>query len=174
MNGIRFEKVSFEQFKKDVINCGFTNWPQNDDELKAIYDSIKLPTRATSGSAGYDIILPYEIRLRKNEPITIPTGIKAVMPENTVLMIVPRSGQGFKYGLSLANTIGVIDSDYAFSDNEGHIMLKIFHKYGEFVLELEGGKGFAQGIFTQYCVTDDDAVTNSRNGGFGSTDKLKG
>lgn len=168
MKGIRFEKVSFEQFRKDTYACGYENI--SEDELREKYKNIKLPTRSTTASAGYDFIIPIQTRSRKKEPITIPTGIRVVMPQNVVLLIMPRSGQGFKYGLHLANTIGVIDSDYAYSDNEGHIMIKLTHRYKDFSLTLEEGKGFAQGVFVNYLTTDNDECSKIRNGGFGSTD----
>ena len=85
-------------------------------------------------------------------------------------MIFPRSGLGFKFKARLNNTVGIIDSDFFDSDNEGHILIKISNE-GDKVLEIEQGKAFCQGIFLPYGITEDDDVMETRNGGFGSTDK---
>ena len=80
----------------------------------------------------------------------------------------PRSGLGFKFRLMLNNTVGVIDSDYYYSDNEGHIHIKLFNG-GSRRLEIAAGEAFAQGIFLPFGITEDDSATAKRNGGFGST-----
>ncbi len=161
----RFEIVSFEQFKS-----GFDNL--NEAEIKAIYDSLKLPKRATKGSAGYDFFAPFKITLKPGETIKVPTGIRSYMEENWVLKLYPRSGLGFKYRLQLNNTVGIIDSDYYYSDNEGHIFAKITNDSNEGkTLEIEAGTGFMQGIFVEYGITFDDDEKSIRNGGFGSTTK---
>ena len=158
---ICFQKVTKEQFSEAYPGV------RNLDE---IYDSIVLPKRSTTGSAGYDFRTPVPIHLASGETAKIPTGIRALMPKDVVLMIYPRSGLGFKYRLQLNNTVGVIDSDYAGSDNEGHIFIKITNDSKEDkILDLRAGDAFAQGIFLNYLVTDDDDVNVARNGGFGST-----
>ena len=92
--------------------------------------------------------------------------------EDWVLCLFPRSGQGFKYRLQLNNTVGIIDSDYYNSDNEGHIMAKLTNDSNEGkVLEIHPGEGFLQGIFMPYGITEDDEADGVRNGGFGSTDR---
>ena len=94
------------------------------------------------------------------------------MQDDWVLKLYPRSGLGFKYRLQLNNTVGIIDSDYFHSDNEGHIFAKITNDSNEDkVMRLELGDGFMQGIFVEYGITVDDEVTEIRNGGFGSTTK---
>jgi dUTP pyrophosphatase len=91
---------------------------------------------------------------------------------NWVLMCFPRSGLGFKFRLQLNNTVGIIDSDYYYSDNEGHIFLKITNDTNEFkTVEVKAGDGFAQGIFVPFGITEDDDANGIRNGGFGSTTK---
>ena len=166
-----FEKVSFEQFKKDIEKCfGNTVYKfQTEEGIREVYDSIELPKRATKGSAGYDFKCPTNLLLHKGQPIVIPTGIRAKMDEGWVLKMYPRSGLGFKYGLELTNTVGIIDSDYYYSDNEGHIMLKISHYLDEYTLSIQQGQGIAQGIFVEFGITEDDEVSVVRNGGFGST-----
>jgi dUTP pyrophosphatase len=101
-----FEKVSFEQFEKDFSK----NFPQVND-VKSVYDSIKLPQRATAGSAGYDFYAPVELNLKKGESLLIPTGIRSKINNGWVLKIYPRSGLGFKHRVQLDNTVGIIDAD---------------------------------------------------------------
>ena len=161
----KFEIVSFEQFK-----TGFDN--ESEEVVKSLYDAIKLPKRATKGSAGYDFFAPFDITLAPGKTIKVPTGIRAKMEDNYVLKLYPRSGLGFKYRLQLNNTVGIIDSDYYYSDNEGHIFAKITNDSNEGkVLHVDKGTGFMQGIFVEYGITIDDDATETRNGGFGSTTK---
>ena len=135
-------------------------------------ESLPLPKRATAGSAGYDFYAPEAFTLAPGQTIKIPTGVRAKIAEGWVLMLFPRSGLGFKYRLQLDNTVGVIDSDYFGSDNEGHIFVKITNdgKSGK-TLTVNKGEGFCQGIFLPFGVTEDDEATALRNGGFGSTTK---
>ena len=163
----KFEKVSFEQFKKDCIDA----CPQlAEDDIKEIYDAIKLPKRATAGSAGYDFYAPFQIVLQPGCTMKIPTGIRVHMEDGWVLKLYPRSGLGFKFRLQLNNTVGIIDSDYYGSDNEGHIMAKITNDSNEAkTLVVKTGDGFMQGIFVEYGITIDDDADEIRNGGFGST-----
>lgn len=135
-------------------------------------DDVILPKRATKGSAGYDFFAPFDFSLSPGETITVPTGIRARIAEGWVLTVYPRSGLGFKYRLMLNNTVGIIDSDYYFSDNEGHIFIKITNCSSEGkTLEVKKGEGFAQGIFLEFGITADDVASEVRNGGFGSTNK---
>lgn len=164
-----FEKVSYEQFYQDY----YTVNPQlSNDEIKAIYAQIKLPQRATIGSGGYDFYLPDTLKLHCNQEVTIVTGIKVKIHEGWVLMIYPRSSLGFKYCLQLHNSTGVIDSDYYYSDNEGHIFVRMgIRPYEDKSLELQAHTAFVQGIFVQYGLADNDDVKTLRNGGIGSTNK---
>ena len=166
----KFEKVSLEQFVQDWIDAFKDTYTET--EIVNIYDNIKLPRRATKGSAGYDFYTPINITLRPNETIKIPTGIRCFIDEDWVLKLYPRSGLGFKCRMQLNNTVGIIDSDYFYSDNEGHIMAKITNDTNEDKnVVVEVGDGFMQGIFVQYGITFDDEADGIRNGGFGSTTK---
>lgn len=157
----KFEKVSLKQFSEAF---------QNEKELTI--DDIIIPRRATIGSAGYDFFAPFDIELKPGQTIKIPTGIRVKMANNYVLSLYPRSGLGFKYRLQLNNTVGIIDSDYYNSDNEGHIFAKITNDSNENkTLIIKKGEAFMQGIFLEYGITFDDCVTELRNGGFGSTTK---
>lgn len=165
----KFHKVSEEQFKKDWID---TFGEGADASVKKIYDEIKLPKRATAGSAGYDFYMPITLTICPGETVKVPTGIRVEMEQDWVLKCYPRSGLGFKYRLQLNNTVGIIDSDYFYSDNEGHIFSKITNDSNEGkIVELTAGEGFMQGIFVEYGITVDDDVTAVRNGGLGSTTK---
>lgn len=165
----KFEKVSIEQFRE-----GWTDafGEVDETELREIYEGVRLPKRATAGSAGYDFFAPARISLAPGETVKIPTGIRVWMEPEWVLKCYPRSGLGFKFRLQLNNTVGIIDSDYYYSDNEGHIFAKITNDSNEGkILEVKAGDGFMQGIFVEYGITLDDDVTEVRNGGFGSTTK---
>lgn len=164
-----FMKVSFEQYREAYLD---TYGEASDQEIRKIYDKIKFPRRATSGSAGYDFFAPVSLKLEPGETLKVPTGIRAKMENDWVLKLYPRSGLGFKYRLQLNNTVGIIDSDYFDSDNEGHIFAKITNDTNEGkTVKIPEGQGFMQGIFLEYGITIDDDVTDVRNGGFGSTSK---
>lgn len=138
--------------------------------IKEIYDNIKLPKRATSGSAGYDFYSPHAITLAPRETIKIATGIRVKIEEGWVLLVFPRSGLGFKYRMQLNNTVGVIDSDYYYSDNEGHIFAKITNDSNEDkTIDIQAGQGIMQGIFMPFGLTYSDNADGIRNGGLGST-----
>ena len=159
-----FKKVSKEQF--------VSSWEDETLDAESVYDELKLPKRATKGSAGYDFYSPMDFFLNPEESIKIPTGIRARIDDGWVLKIYPRSGLGFKYRVQLNNTVGIIDSDYYNSDNEGHIFIKIMNDSNEGkTLFVKRGEAFAQGIFVEYGITVDDDADDIRNGGFGSTSK---
>lgn len=170
MNRIaKFEKVSLEQFRESWTD---TFGPADEGAAESVYEQIKLPRRATAGSAGYDFFAPVDLKLAPGETIKVPTGIRVWMEPEWVLKCYPRSGLGFKYRLQLNNTVGIIDSDYYYSDNEGHIFAKITNDTNEGkTVEIGAGTGFMQGIFVEYGITVDDDATEIRNGGFGSTTK---
>lgn len=182
----KFEKVSFEQFMKDWCNC-FQDYEKYEEDIRKIYDQIQLPKRATTGSAGCDFFSPSDLSIYpdgsqvigENNPfkifkgeIKIPTGIRCWIDNGWVLQIYPRSSLGFKYGIHLANTVGIIDSDYYNSDNEGHIFVKFLNDSSiRKPILIKTGQAFCQGIFTPYGITYDDNVVGKRNGGFGSTNQ---
>ena len=160
MNRIaKFEKVSKAEYLKTGLD-------------EKIYEKIKLPKRATKGSAGYDFFAAYNFTIKPGETMTIPTGIRVKIDDGWFLSIYPRSGLGFKYRLRLNNTVGIIDSDYYNALNEGHIFIKITNEsLDNQVLEIKEGEAFAQGIFLSYGITIDDDVVETRIGGMGSTTK---
>ncbi|MBQ2990948.1 MAG: deoxyuridine 5'-triphosphate nucleotidohydrolase [Clostridia bacterium] len=163
----RFEKVSLKRFVSDWV----ATFPQQTLEQAVLaYESIRLPQRATSGSAGYDFFAPVGFELPAGGNIKIPTGVRALIEDGWVLTLYPRSGLGFKYRFQLDNSVGVIDSDYALSENEGHIFLRMTNDNREGKgLRVPAGTAFAQGIFLPFGVTIDDDAQGIRNGGFGST-----
>lgn len=195
-----FEKVSVDQYMKDISNkyyirksLGLTEeWLMTLNpkvKLEEIINlsknilrtfacssikNLKLPTRATKASAGYDFFAPFDFIIKSGESIVIPTGVRCKFEnENFALKIYPKSGLGFKYGVGLANTVGIVDADYYNSDNEGHIMIKLTNYDSHKEVSITKGKSFAQGIFEMYGLTvdDDEAEKQIRNGGFGSTSK---
>ena len=151
-----FEMISQRQMNKDF---------ETDIEYE-----VKIPKRSTKESAGYDIFSPVDIILKPNEEVKIPTGLKVHMQQGEVLFVLPRSGLGFKYYTRLANTIGVIDSDYINSDNEGHMWVKLRNE-GDKDLFINQGDAFCQAIFMPFLLVDGDNFDDGedRNGGFGST-----
>lgn len=165
----KFEKISEKQFFTDFVEYLDDECLDTKDSL-AVYHSLKLPKRATTGSAGYDIYAPYNITIPPKQTVKIPTGIKTNLDEDKFLAIYPRSGLGFKYKMQLYNTVGIIDSDYIYSDNEGHIWVKFFNDSPDNkTIEIKQGEAMCQGIIQQFFKTDDDKANGERNGGFGST-----
>ncbi len=163
----QFFKVSEENF----VEAMREEFPQyTEDDIRDMYESLLMPRRATRGSAGYDFFAPFSFSLPPAATIKIPTGIRVKMDEDWVLKLYPRSGLGFKYRLQMNNTVGVIDSDYYNSDNEGHIFIKLTNASNEGrTVDVTQGTGFAQGIFLEYGITVDDEADGVRNGGLGST-----
>ena len=164
----QFEKVSFEQFSSDYAVA----FPDRAALAREIYEGIRLPRRATAGSAGYDFCTTVPFSLAPQESILIPTGIRAVMDPGYVLMLFPRSSLGFKYRFQLDNSVGIIDSDYQYAKNEGHIFLRMTNdSHAGKTLTASVGDAVAQGIFLPFGITRDDTATARREGGFGSTDR---
>ena len=139
-----FEKISFEQFSKDV---------RNDKEL---YNEIKIPQRDSDSTAGYDICLLNDLELNPGEIVKLPTGLKSFFEKDEVLLLVVRSSMGFKYNIRLCNQVGVIDADYYNNkDNEGHIWIRVQNE-GDKTVELHKGDAIVQGIFMRYLTTNSD------------------
>lgn len=162
----KFEKVSFEQFKKDWKDTFGKDI--SEEEIKEIYDGIKLPRRATVGSAGHDISIPFTATIEPNSSLKIPTGIRCKMDEGYVMLIFPRSSLGIKKGLVILNTIPVIDSDYYNADNEGHIFICIKNASNN-TMELSKGGNIVQAVFVPFGISDIECVNSKRVGGIGST-----
>lgn len=161
----KFEKVSLEQFTKDYGEC-------DEQQLEEIYNNVLiLPVRSSDGSAGHDFVLTRDINLSPGEEIKLCTGIRVEMSEGWGLFLMPRSGLGSKFRLQLNNTLGLVDQDYYYSDNEGHIMATLTNdsKDPEKVLSLKKGDRFIQGVFLQYGIADNDNPLGKRNGGHGSS-----
>ncbi len=158
----QFEKVSRSQYRGDLTV------PVIGEEDG--YDAVRLPVRATGGSAGYDIITPLPVRLEPGESLRVATGLRCRIEEGWLLAVFPKSGLGFRYRLQLDNTVGIVDSDYYDAENEGHILIKITNDSREGkTMELPAGKAFAQAVFLPFGITLDDAAAGRRTGGFGST-----
>ena len=158
MNINKFEKVSIAQYA--------VSRDKTVEEVENEYNAIQLPARATKGSAGYDFYSPVSFVLIPGESIKICSGIRVSINEGQALFCFPRSSHGFKYRLQLDNTVGIVDSDYYFSDNEGHIMIKITNDGREGKnLVVNAGDKIMQAVFMPYFLTVDDNATEVRNGG---------
>ncbi|MBQ3475730.1 MAG: deoxyuridine 5'-triphosphate nucleotidohydrolase [Bacilli bacterium] len=155
----KFEIISYEQWEKDLKGI-------------CLYSDIKLPSRSTKHSAGYDFKTPFDFKLEPGEIIKVPTGIKVAMNSDEFLAILVRSSMGFKYNIRLCNQVGIIDSDYYNNEgNEGHIFIALQNE-GDKVFEAKVGDNIAQGIFIKYQTVDNEEdVSGSRKGGLGSTNK---
>lgn len=153
-----FEKISFEQFKKDI-----------EDNIE-LYNSYNLPRRSTKYSAGYDFESLFNLEIQPGEIKLIPLGVKFNMNEDEMLMLIIRSSLGFKYNIRLVNQIGIFESDYYNNkSNEGHAFLKIQNQ-GDKIFTIKKGDRICQGIFTKFLTVDnEEEITTLRTGGNGST-----
>lgn len=156
----KFEKISYEQFKKDIRL----------DEI--LYNNYVLPSRSTKYSAGYDIKAIEDFILHPGESIKLPTGLKVAMEQDEVFMVYVRSSMGIKYNIRLINGVGIIDCDYYNNpSNEGHFYISIRND-GDKDYIAKAGDAIAQGIFMKYLTVDDEQeIESTRIGGFGSTNK---
>lgn len=153
-----FEKISFEQFNKDIC----------DDKL--LYDNYELPRRGSKYSGGYDFFAVRDIVIKPGEIVKIPTGYKAKFLTDEILMLVIRSSMGFKYNVRMCNQVGIIDSDYYGNlDNEGHMWVALQNE-GDKDFIIKRGDAYCQGIFIKY-LTCGDNVDCVRKSGIGSTNK---
>lgn len=169
----KFEKVSSDTYQlgcteKDIIRT----IPQIGVIGTDTYlEELVLPHRSTKGSAGYDFFLPYDLTVHAGETVRIPTGVKVQMAEGYVLMMYPRGSTGFKYKLSMDDTVCVIDSDYYNNPgNEGHIFVKMTN-HSDKDCFIPKGQAYCQGVFHRYYVADGDDTVAERVGGYGSTNK---
>lgn len=139
--------------------------------IKAFYPEARLPERATENSAGYDFYCPLDVTIGPNASVIVPTGIKAKMETDEVLLLFNRSSNPTKKGLILINGVGVVDSDYYNNpDNEGEIGFCFFNMGTEDAV-IKAGEKLGQGVFTSFLTADEVPPTNQRTGGFGSTGK---
>ena len=131
-----FEKISFEQFKKDI----------KDD--KELYDSYLLPRRSTKASAGYDFLAIESFEIKPGEVKKIPTGIKAIYPDDETLMLFVRSSMGFKWNVRMCNQVGIIDADfYNNPDNDprgpwtpDNLTVKTYSANNDYPITTPGGR----------------------------------
>lgn len=146
--------------KFEIVDDYFRKYPNMD---------IKLPQRATKGSAGYDIFLPCDLSILPGEFKMVKTDIKARINPNEVLMLYVRSSVGIKKNIVLMNGTGIIDSDYYNNPETGGNICLALWNYGSLQQDFKAGDRICQGIFMKYSVTNDDDTTEERTGGIGST-----
>ena len=140
------------------------------DEFRKNKGEIKLPTRASKHSAGYDFYSPVDAIIQPNETVMIWTDVKAHMYYDNALLIIPRSSMG-KHPVMIANTVGLIDSDYYGNEStDGNIGFRLLN-LGTTPYEIKAGDRIGQGIFIKYGTIKDDDTTETRTGGFGSSNK---
>lgn len=168
----KFEKISKQRYFIDTEKHFEPNCWADEVHATEEYENIKLPKRATTGSAGYDFYAPYDITILPRQSVKVPTGIRVILDDDKFLAIYPRSGLGFKYKMQLFNSVGIVDSDYSQSDNEGHIWAKFYNDSpdGKTII-IKQGEAMCQGIIQQFFKTVDDEADALRNGGFGSSDR---
>lgn len=199
MQVAQFEKVSYQQFEADMMNCqdawrqDYNIWAEDrqDDPhanigpypyIQEVYDNIELPKRATTGSAGYDFKAPFSFKMEPGQSVKFPTGVRCKIDDGWFLALFPRSSLGFKYRMQLDNGTGIVDSDYYNAANEGHIHAKFTNDSKHLypinglnalpnIIDIKRGDSYMQGIFIPFGVTYDDNATGIRTGGFGSTNK---
>lgn len=154
----KFEKISFEQFRKDIAND------------KVLYDQYELPKRSTKSSAGYDIKSMTSGIIKPGDSMIFKTGLKVCMNDDEVMYLYSRSSFGYKYDVTLTNSVGVIDSDfYNNEENEGHFAVKLSN-HGKNDFEVFVGDRIAQGVFMKYLTIDnEEEIVHERKGGLGST-----
>ena len=154
----KFEIISINQFNKDF----------KDTDTK--YEDIIIPERSTKFSAGYDFYMPYDLTIKKNEVVLIPTGIKVMLNSDEFLGIYIRSSLGFKYNLRMCNQVGIVDSDYYNNtSNEGHIFVKLKNE-GDTDIILKKHDRYVQGIIQKYYIVDNEKeIEDIRVGGIGSS-----
>ena len=146
----KFEKISFEQFKKDIC-CD-----------KKLYSEYSLPKRDTKNAAGYDFYALYDYTLKPGDIMKIPTGVKVAMEGDEVLFLLDRSSMGFKWNVRMCNQVGVIDSDYYNnSSNEGHMWIRIQNE-GDKDYIVKRGDAMCQGVFLKYLTIDDEEDINKK------------
>lgn len=167
---MHFEKVSFAEYKNSRLKM---NKLLSMHDIEEEYENIKLPKRSTSESAGYDFHIPYSVDLKYRMNKLLPTGIRLVADRsdiNYVMLLFPRSSVGFKKGLMLTNTCGVIDKDYYKAENEGHILISFSEVVREEAI-FESGDRVVQGLIVPNLIVSNDNVKEERTGGLGSTGK---
>ena len=140
------------------------------DEHRKNVGEIQLPTRASEHSAGYDFYSPVDIVIQPHKTAMIFTDVKAQMYYDNALLLIPRSSMG-KHPIMIANTVGIIDSDYYNNlDNDGNIGFRLLN-LGDTPYEIRIGDRIGQGVFIKYGTVKDDTTTTKREGGFGSSGK---
>ena len=170
-------------------------------EKVAKYKDVEfnMPSRKTANSAGYDMVVAEDIvipsyskmlerlpsdnspmflddvarytKTNQFKPTLVPTGVKCYLDPGYYLELSVRSSTPLKYWLILANGVGIIDADYADNPtNEGLVYFQLIN-LAPFDIRLKKGDIIGQGIIKKYEITDDDAASGERVGGFGSTTK---
>ena len=142
------------------------------EQVSRFTEELSLPMRATAHAAGYDLyaaetkVIPSYPGIK---PTLVSTGMKIKLADDEYLELSVRSSTPLKYWLILANSVGIIDSDYYNNPgNEGEIFLQFINLSPEDI-EIKKGDCIGQGIIHKYYITEDDRAYGERQGGLGST-----
>ena len=165
----KIKKRGFEIVRKDA-RTAFDILTDEKKNKFTFETKIKLPTRATSNSAGYDLYIPKDVQILPAQKTIIWTDVKAYMQSDEVLKLYIRSSLAIKQGLMLSNNVGIVDSDYYGNEsNDGNIGIVVVNTSGK-AINLKAGDRIAQGIFVKFLTADEDEVTSEiRKGGVGSS-----
>lgn len=169
---IKFEKISETAYYNELLKelDDLTTEDQLQNEVKYFKDALPLPKRGTTNSAGYDFYAPRTFIVNPGEKVKVSSGIKCQLDPDKVLLIFPRSSIGYKKNIMIANTTGIIDSDYYNNiSNEGHIMI-FLKNIGDTPVTINRGDKIVQAVIVKYYTTEDDNTDEERKGGVGSTD----
>ena len=139
-------------------------------KIKRLNDLAKIPTRADSGAAGWDLYAAtdYDIKIEPHKTVKIGLGFATDFPEGIYAGIYARSGIATKRSLRPENVPGVIDSSY-----RGEWIVAL-HNDSDEIQTVEAGERIAQCIFHMYIVPHIEEVnelseTERGEGGFGSS-----
>lgn len=167
---MHFEKVNYKAFEHDMMQ--YKPMVFLDGTAREAYDKIELPERKTKYSCGYDVRTPVTIRIAPGCSVVVPTGIKVVMSEDEMetwcLKLYARSGIGIKDKVVITNSVGLIDGDFQFSDNDGDMLIALTNMSGE-TKRYDAGTRICQAVFEIYGKTSNDKASGKRSGGVGST-----
>lgn len=139
-------------------------------KIKPEHENFKIPVRSKPHSAGFDVFMPEAGQYPGGDKVIVPLGFSTEIPEGYVGLLVPRSGTGFKHGLEVNNTVGIIDSDF-----RGEWMAAIRTKSGE-PFSWEEGDRILQFVIVPFAALELEVVesladSDRGKGGMGSTGK---
>lgn len=144
-----------------------------DIDVELVHPSAKLPTRATTGASGFDVVsVEDSTELKPGEFKLFKTGLKMSIPEDYEIQVRPRSGLALKHGITVLNSPGTIDSDYRGEIGViliNHSNVSYFVQHGERIAQLVVAWNEAPDVVFQHVDSIASHETERGAGGFGST-----